>query len=75
MSRSLCSTGFPCSITIGLMPLLTKVKAANNPAGPAPMITTFLSDEFFICILANSNSFICSNFLYFFSFFTSMSMD
>ena len=72
------STCSPCSITIGLYPYLTKVKAANKPLGPAPTITG-LTDLFRF-----SSNFGCSIFLIkemslffknFSSFFTQMSIE
>ena len=40
---TLLSTSSPLSITIGLILLEAKMYAANNPAGPLPTITIFLS--------------------------------
>ena len=71
ISTTFClfSTLSPCSITIGVIPFWTKVRAANKPLGPAPTITTFLLEIFLELICGNSFFTTLSNFLYLSSFF------
>ena len=71
----LSSTLLPCSITIGFIPLLTSIKAQNNPAGPAPTIIGRIS-LFLFLVKSKLISLWFSTTLhlkYFFSFFTQTS--
>ena len=83
ISFFLSSTVFPCSITMGQIPFWMKVKAENNPAGPAPIIIgegpdckeriEFTSNEVSI-FLSMSNGSIFKILGYFVSSLTSMSI-
>ena len=82
LSTSCClsSTVLPCSIIIGLILFLIKVKAAKSPAGPAPTTTLFLhkfklSCDIFLRLLKSLGLFSLAILGYLFSFFTSISTE